>query len=531
MADDAKAASRFKHLETRRSQFTSAAEAAAKYTIPSVFPPVAEREQPKSQTKVATITPWQNIGARGVNNIASKLLLALLPPNQPFFRFLLADRLREEFAQDPEVEAEVEGALSKMEKRVMEEIETNGVRVDTFEMLRHLAVTGNYLLHIPNEGALKGFDLAHYVVRRDRRGTVLEAVIREGVDRKSAEDRVAKIIAAKIDKNDKEKAVYLFTHIEREDDQYTIYQEVCGEVVPGSRGSYPASKLPFLFLRFRKIEGEDYGRGLVEENIGDLKSLESLTQSIVEGSAASAKILFGVRAGALTNPRQLSSLKNGDFFAGNPEDVWVLQIQKAADLQVAKLTADKIEEQLKFVFMMNTAVQRSGERVTAEEVRYMAGELEDALGGVYSILTQEYQVPLVGRMLQRLQRSGALPALKEKDLKPVIVTGLEAIGRGHDVGKLRGFAEDVAIIAQIDPTVLQFVDTKDMLRRMATARGVEESVVKSEAQVAEEQAAAQQAQMGQQVAAAGVQALGKGAEQAAVNMANNAMPPPEAQQQ
>jgi hypothetical protein len=306
---------------------------------------------------------------------------------------------------------------------------------------------------------------------------------------------------------------------------------VCGLVVPGSRGSYPADKLPWNALRFRKIEGEDYGRGLVEENIGDLKSLESLTQSIVEGSAAMAKILFGVRSGALTNPRQLAALKNGDFFAGNPEDVWVLQLQKSADLQVAKMTADKIEDQLKFVFMMNTAVQRSGERVTAEEIKYMAGELEDALGGVYSILTQEFQVPLVGRMLQRLQRSGNLPALKEKDLKPVIVTGLEAIGRGHDVGKLRGFAEDVAIIAKIDPTVLQYVDTKDMLRRMAVARGVEESVVKSEARVADEREAQQQAQQGAVVQDAAVQALGKGAEQAAVNMANNAVPPPEVNQQ
>lgn len=523
MAEQGKAAARYAHLETRRQPFVSAAEAAAKLTIPSVFPPLAGREAPMT-SKTVTVTPWQNIGARGVNNIASKLLLALLPPNAPFFRFLLADKIREEIAKEPEVEAEVEGALSKMEKRVMEEIESNGVRVDTFEMLRHLVVTGNYLLFAPIKGALKGFDLGHYVVRRDRRGTVLEVVVREGVDRKSAEPRVAKIIEAKVDKKD-ERPVYLYTHIELDDsDTYRIHQEVCGVMVPGSKGSYPADKLPWMALRFRKIEGEDYGRGLVEENIGDLKSLESLTQAIVEGSAAMAKLLFGVRAGALTNPRTLSTLKNGDFFAGNPEDVWALQMQKGADLQVAFNTASKIEEQLKFVFMMNTAVQRSGERVTAEEIRYMAGELEDALGGVYSILTQEFQLPLVRRMLHRLQRMQSLPNIPDKALKPVIVTGLEAIGRGHDVGKLRGFAEDVGVIAQIDPSVLEYIDTKDMLRRMAVARGVEDSVVKSEEQVAQERAARQQAEQANMVTGAAVQALGKGAEQAAVNVANNAVP-------
>lgn len=523
MPKQGKAAARYAHLETRRQPFVAAAEAAARYTIPSVFPPLAGREAPMA-SKTVTVTPWQNTGARGVNNLASKLLLALLPPNMPFFRLLLADEIREEIRQDPELESEVEGALQKMERRVMEEIEVHGVRVDAFEMLRHLVVTGNYLLFTPIKGPLKGFDLGHYVTRRDRRGTVLEAVIREGVDRKSADPRVAKIIEAKVDKKD-EKAVYLYTHIELDtSDTYRIYQEVCGAMVPGSKGSYPADKLPFQFLRFRKIEGEDYGRGLVEENIGDLKSLESLTKAIVEGSAAMSKILFGVRSGALTNPRQLAQLKNGDFFAGNPEDVWVLQMQKAADLQVAKITADKIEEQLKFVFMMNTAVQRSGERVTAEEIRYMAGELEDALGGVYSILTIEFQLPLVRRMLHRLQRVRALPSLPEQALRPVIVTGLEAIGRGHDVGKLRGFAEDVAIIAQIDPTVLQYVDTRDMLRRMAVARGVEESIVKSDEQVAQERAAQQQAEQAAMVQGAAVQALGKGAEQGAVNLANAMVP-------
>ena len=40
------------------------------------------------------------------------------------------------------------------------------------------------------------------------------------------------------------------------------------------------------------VDGEDYGRGRVEEFLGDLQSLESLTQAITEGSAAAAKVVF-----------------------------------------------------------------------------------------------------------------------------------------------------------------------------------------------------------------------------------------------
>ena len=47
---------------------------------------------------------------------------------------------------------------------------------------------------------------------------------------------------------------------------------------------------------------------------------------------------------------------------------------------------------------------RSAERVTAEEVRYMAQELETALGGVYSILSQEFQYPFVNLLLGRMEQ-------------------------------------------------------------------------------------------------------------------------------
>ena len=39
----------------------------------------------------------------------------------------------------------------------------------------------------------------------------------------------------------------------------------------------------------------------------------------------------------------------------------------------------------------------------------MAQELEASIGGVYSILTQELQLPLVRRLMYILQKQGKLP--------------------------------------------------------------------------------------------------------------------------
>ena len=55
---------------------------------------------------------------------------------------------------------------------------------------------------------------------------------------------------------------------------------------------YDLDKLPFIALRFNRIDGMNYGRGHCETFEGDLRSLEGLTRAILEGSSASSKILF-----------------------------------------------------------------------------------------------------------------------------------------------------------------------------------------------------------------------------------------------
>ena len=66
----------------------------------------------------------------------------------------------------------------------------------------------------------------------------------------------------------------------------------------------------------------------------------------------------------------------------------MLQTDKQYDLRVVVDAIQRFEERMSFAFLLNAAVQRDAERVTAQEIRYMANELETALGGVYSLLSQ-----------------------------------------------------------------------------------------------------------------------------------------------
>ena len=140
--------------------------------------------------------------------------------------------------------------------------------------------------------------------------------------------------------------------------------------------------------------------------------------------------------------------KNGGFVPGRPDDIAPLQLEKSQDLQIAKSTCDALEQRLSYAFMLNSAVQRQAERVTAEEIRYVAGELEDTLGGIYSILTQELQLPLVNRLIIQLQSIGMLSDMPENIVQPAVTTGVEALGRGHDYNKLTTFMSTISAVPE-----------------------------------------------------------------------------------
>lgn len=483
-------ASLYQKLESDRTTFLDRARDCSKYTIPTLIPPGGH----SSATKY--YTPYQGIGARGVNNLASKLLLALFPPNSPFFRLQIDDFTLEQLTKQEGMRAEVEEGLNKIERAVQSEIEAGAIRVSAFEAMKHLLVGGNVLLYLPDEGGMRVFPLEKYVVRRDPMGNVLDVVVKETVAFKTLPKDVQDLIQQAGQKDDQgKKDIDLYTHIHLEEGKWQVYQEIKGQIVPGSEGTYPKDKTPWIPVRFTKVDGENYGRSYVEEYLGDIKSLEGLSQAIVEGSAAAAKVLMLVNPNGTTSLQTIAHAPNGEVVEGNAQDVTVLQLQKFNDFRVALETMNRIDERLAFAFLLNSAIQRNGDRVTAEEIRYMANELESALGGIYSILSQELQLPIVNRIMFAMERKKKLPVLPKGTVKPVIVTGMEALGRGNDMNKLMQFFQGSVQITQLPMEI----DKADALMRFGTALGIDmKGLVKSPDQLQAEQQQAQQMAMMQQ---------------------------------
>lgn len=480
----------YERLKTDRNNYTDRAESCAQFTIPALFP--KETDNSSSTYKI----PHQSFGARGVNNLSSKLLLALFPPNSTFFRLDMNPILKANVSQqDPQMQQEIEAAMMKMEQRILKYIETSQIRVTIKEALNQLIVAGNCLLYLPpKEGGAKLYRLSSYVCQRDALGKVLQIVTVDKLMFGTLPQDVKDMLMTS--EGGKQwrvtDPVEIYTHVYLEGDTYYSYQETEGKPIQGTEQQFPYDKSPWIALRFVKMDGESYGRSFVEEYLGDLKNLDGLQEAILNYAAIAAHILYLVNPGGMTQARRIAKAKTGDFVPGRKDDISVLQLDKSTDIMIAKNTVDAIEQRLSYCFILNSVVQRDAERVTAEEIRQVAGELEDTLGGTYSILSQELQLPLVKRIMAQLEANGEIPTTQQGDIEPSITTGLEALGRGHDYNKLEMLQQSISTL----PGAEQYINVGAFIKAKATSLGIDTTgLIKTDEQLQQEQQQAMEQQM------------------------------------
>jgi hypothetical protein len=513
-------AKRYRALESDRNYYLERARSSARLTLPYLIPLSDEPYPHDTQTFPL---PWNGIGARGVHNLASRLLLALLPPTETFFRFTIDEiemaKSEQQMAAagaSPEAlgksKSEFDLALARLERAVLRSIETSNDRVAVHEMLLHLVISGNVLMYVSDEG-LKCYHLNRYVCRRDLMGNPLEAIVCEQLSVESLppsakallEDSDGEVegIVDDDETPEYERVVRLYTHIEWEGKKVKWYQELKDQEIPGTRGTASLSESPWLPLRMYRIDGQGYSPGYVEAAcIADLQTAEALSQAIAEGSLVSAQVKHLVKPSGIANPKKLAEAPNGAYLPGNPDDVFTIQVNKAADLNVAAQGLARIEARLAQAFML--ADVRDSERTTAEEVRLQALQIENSLGSIYAILTTEFQQPYVARKLAILTRKGKLPKLPPELVKPVVSVGLAAVGRGNDLEKTARF---MTILQQsLGPEgIATYVMPAELIRRLAGAMGMDIiGLVKTDEQLAQEQQQQQQMAMVQQAMAAGM---------------------------
>lgn len=510
-------ASEYASLITYRDPYLQAARANSLLTIPSLIPP---EDNGVKRTRKSIKQPDDSTGARGVNNLASKLLISMLPSNVPIFRLVINDLTVKKQLNAMDGTSEVQKALGQIERAGMQEVDGTGVRGPAFVMLQHLLVAGNYTIHVdPKSGQMRGYPLQSYVCQRDRMGNTLKIIIEE----MTAVVALPAAVQEALRKDDRHRdgdaddqkgslaEVALYTCISRiGPDRFRVWQEVEGIMVEGSEGFYTNDTNPWHAIRLITVDGEDYGRAFVSDLYGDLFNANELRRAIVTYSRAAAKVIYLVKPNASTKPKALRDAISGDFVTGNPDDIKTLAIEKAQDFNVARQVYEDIKRALELSFLLNSTVQRQAERVTAEEVRAVIEELNTGLGGIQSLLATEFQMPFVRLLLSRMQRQ-KLFILPKGVVKPTIVTGLAALGRSQD---LQNFVTALQALGALNAVPQEFrsrIKIPDFLNRVFTSAGVDmDGLIMSDEEFAAEEQKQQLASVMQQAGPGAIGQVAKG---------------------
>lgn len=456
---------RWQELDAKRVGLITRCERYAALTLPSVFP---EDGYDEGQDQLSQSI--NSIGAQAVNNLVNKMVLAMFAPSRPFMRLDLPTTEKAAILRGLNMtEQQFREELSVAEKEMIRFLDGTGSRPKLFDLFAHLIITGN-CLRLTEGKSMRIIGLRDYVVRRNLKGEVIEILLRESVNKDELPEKLQVYVTRKED----DQTVDYFRWWKWNGKVFKETQwidELCIQG-GGAAGQYKPEHMPVQAHTWRLPDKRHYAIGHVEDYIGDFEGLNDLTEAEVNGAILASEFRWLVNPGGMTRPEDFQRTRNGDSLPGVKGDLELVNAAAVAGaLQVVSASAEKFVRRIGAGFLLSGAVQRDAERVTAEEIRMLANELETGLGGIYSRLAVDLQLPLAYWLMGNVDNA----VFKGSDFVPTIVTGLDALSRNGDLESMQLFLQDVVQITAMPPEVQQYLKLDTIFSALAAGRGLRAS--------------------------------------------------------
>lgn len=280
----------------------------------------------------------------------------------------------------------------------------------------------------------------------------------------------------------------------------SIYVELNSKTVVEEGGYY---ENPLYVGRWGLMPGERYGRGPSHLALPDTRTLNKLKELALRSVAkqvdppilANQRDLFGqldMRPATLSIVRDVKG---------------IVPFQTAARNDVLQVTVEDLKSSIRSIFFLDKLLlpprTETGE-MTAFEVSQRIEQMQRVLGPVLSRMNNELLNPLIVRAFKVLLRSGALPEMppilleRGVDVDISFVNQLARAQQIQDVSTIQQWVQGLAMIAQMDPTVIDNINADGIARHMAKIMGVPEEAVQNSdvvGQIRQQRAEAQQQAM------------------------------------
>lgn len=487
----------------------------ARLTLPHICAPSGLEKVEQEKGNV-------DVGSTLVNHLASKVVDVIFPHGRAFFVLNLKpeakDQLIDEAGKDEVngIMAELREETQRFEELAMSKMQMLKYRPMATEAVKHAIVTGNSLIRRLPDGTRVVYGIRDYGVFRNINGDLYDIVVRD----ETRFDALDKEVQARV-RNDyrgtaykDEQIVSMFTRWRKKDNRWEQTQSV-DEVPLGTFKMVADKDMPCIVLAWSLGRAENYGRGLVEDNIVTFHSLDVLTSALLDMFGIMADIKFLVNPASALEPEELQNSPRGSYHYGRKDDITSPELDKRSDSQIMEAKIASLTQMLSRVFLYSSGGIRDAERVTAEEIRFYARELEAAFGGIYSRLALVWQAKEADWALRQIGKD--IPSMFE----PSISAGMESLTKESMLEAVRLSLNDLALLQAIPEDMREVMDNQRLARFIFVQRNVpigEFLRTPEEIQQRAQQRQQQQQQLMQAEAAAKTtQAAGEAAVQEASN--------------
>jgi hypothetical protein len=491
-------AGHWQQLNGQKGDLLDRSEQYARWTVPSIFP---------TDDNARTDTPEESekgnvaIGARLVNHLSHRIVDTMFPNDKPFFAVTLTPEAKRKFFADaqPEEKEALDEGLIEAENAAMRELNLTSYRPVAVNAVSLQIVTGNALIYRTPEGDRVVYSIRDYCVSREISGKVREVMLRDcktfGMLSEELQSQIEAATTRKGKSFKHDTPVELYTYYWFESGKWYMRQAIDEVEIAEAQTSYKIADFPCLVLAWNLGRGDHYGRGLVEDYAVSFHNIDVMTEAMIDLIGVAADIKFLVNDMSSFDVDAWNNAKRGEYVPGKEGDITVPTFKFAVEVQFISDAIAKLERELAQAFLLSSAGVRDAERVTAEEIRFFAREIESAFGGLYSRLALDWQRKEAEYLLSQIDFQTYLTSGDEA-FETSVVTGLESLSREGKLDALRIAIADLQMLDTVPQEIRAAFNPLKFAAFIFRNRGVEaedflftqqEMQANQEAQLAEEE--------------------------------------------
>lgn len=264
------------------------------------------------------------------------------------------------------------------------------------------------------------------------------------------------------------------------------------------------NEFPYMVPRWSKISGEIYGRGPGQTALPDVKMLNKMDETTIQGAQLTIRPPMILPHNGYLLPLRLTPGGQNFKKGGIQDDIKPLITDARIDfgIQFIQMKEKKIME----AFFVDRFQLPNGPMMTATEVMQRQDVMYRYMGPMLANLQHQFLRPLIARVAGIMMRKGLIEAAPEKMRKAKLdVKYMSAVAKAQRTGEAQALQQALAVIApvaQAQPSVAHNINGDEYARHVWMVYGLPESVLRDRKEVedmrkkmAEEQQKAHEAEM------------------------------------